>query len=153
MAPGRPFRYGVLLRVRQRQEDIKSLALAEARRAVHFAERQHREIVGQQLAAFSAAGAHAQERFDASDVRRYFAYERHLSRLAVEKDAEIKDLRVQEEKRRGELEEAMKKRRILERLKERKDRAYRYVMGKEEQKRLDEVAVNRAALADRSRNR
>jgi flagellar protein FliJ len=148
MALRKLFRYGTLLRVRQRQEDLKSMALAEMRRVVHYAERQHAEIVHQQLAAFSAAAALTREHFDASDIRRYFLYERHLSRLAVEKDAEITHLRGQEHERRNELEQAMKKRKILERLKERQDHAYQYALGKEEQKRLDEVAVNRAAVAD-----
>ncbi|HQM48691.1 MAG TPA: flagellar FliJ family protein [Candidatus Hydrogenedentes bacterium] len=148
MASLKPFRYGVLLRVRQRQEDLKSLALAEMRRAVHTAEEQHSEIVGEQIAALTAAAALTRERFDASDVRCYFSYERYLSRLAVEKHAELMHLRTQEEVRRGELEQAMKNRKILERLKEHRDAAYQYELGREEQHYLDEVAVNRAAMAN-----
>jgi flagellar export protein FliJ len=148
MAFKKTFRYGTLLRVRQHQEDLKSMALAEMRRAVHCAEEQHKEIVGQQLAALSTAAALTVERFDASDIRRYFLYERYLARLAVEKDAELTNLRAQEQERRSELEQAMKNRRILERLKEHRQRAYDYALGQEEQKRLDEVAVNRAAVAD-----
>ncbi len=148
MAAAKPFRYGTLLRVRQRQEDAKSTALAQMRRAVRSAEEQHREIVGQQLAAFESAAALACEQFDASDIRRYFVYERHLSRLAVEKDAEIAHLRREEDERRSDLEEAMKRRKVLEKLKSRKDEALKYMLGQEEQKRVDEAAVNRAAQAD-----
>ncbi|HOH33080.1 MAG TPA: flagellar FliJ family protein [Candidatus Hydrogenedentes bacterium] len=148
MAVVKPFRYDTLLRVRQRQEDIKSMALAEMRRAVHFAEQQRAELVEQQLAALTAAGELARRQFDAGEVRRYYAYERHLARLAVEKDAEIRHLRTQERGRRTELETAMKRRKMLERLKERLEQAYDYVMNREERKRLDETAVNRAALAD-----
>ncbi|MFO7975983.1 MAG: flagellar export protein FliJ [Candidatus Hydrogenedentota bacterium] len=153
MALKKPFRYGTLLRVRQRQEDLKSMALAKMRRAVLSAEQQHKEIVGQQLAAFSSAAAMTREHFDVSDIRRYFLYERHLSRLAVEKDAEITHLRTQEEERRSELEQAMKDRKMLERLKERRERALQYALGKEEQKRLDESAVNRAVVGDGPRTR
>ncbi|MGI6458608.1 MAG: flagellar export protein FliJ [Candidatus Hydrogenedentales bacterium] len=148
MAPGKPFRYDTLLRVRQRQEELKSMALAEMRRAVDFAEQQRAEILEQQFAALNAAGELTQREFNASEVRRYFSYERHLARLAVEKDAEIRHLRSQEHGRRKELETAMKRRKMLERLKERLDEAYDYVMNREERKRLDETAVNRAALAD-----
>ncbi|HPJ98109.1 MAG TPA: flagellar FliJ family protein [Candidatus Hydrogenedentes bacterium] len=148
MAPGKPFRYDTLLRVRQRQEELKSMALAEMRRAVDFAEQQRAEIVEQQFAALNAAGELAQRQFNASEVRRYFSYERHLARLAVEKDAEIRHLRTQERGRRKELEAAMKRRKMLERLKERLEEAYDYVVNREERKRLDETAVNRAALAD-----
>lgn len=148
MAPGKPFRYDTLLRVRQRQEKLKSMALAEMRRAVDFAEQQRAEILEQQFAALNAAGELTQREFNASEVRRYFSYERHLARLAVEKDAEIRHLRSQEHGRRKELETAMKRRKMLERLKERLDEAYDYVMNREERKRLDETAVNRAALAD-----
>ena len=42
----------------------------------------------------------------------------------------------------------MKRRKMLERLKERLEQAYEYVMNREERKRQDETAVNRAALAD-----
>ena len=82
MAPAKQFRYGTLLRVRQRQEELKSMALAQMRRAVRVAEQQRSEIVGQQMSALMTAGERTQEDFDAGDVRRSFLYERHLSRLA-----------------------------------------------------------------------
>ena len=148
MVPSKQFRYGTLLRVRQRQEELKSMALAQMRRAVRVAEQQRSEIVGQQLAALTTAAERTQEDFDAGDVRRYFLYERHLSRLAVEKDAEITDLRTREDERRLQLEDAMKDRKMLERLKARKEKAYQYAVNKEEQKLLDEAAVNRAAMGE-----
>ena len=56
--------------------------------------------------------------------------------------------RTREDERRLQLEDAMKDRKMLERLKARKDKAYQYTLNKEEQKLLDEAAVNRAAMAE-----
>ncbi len=124
------------------------MALAQMRRAVRVAEQQRNEITEQQVLALTTASELSREEFDASEIRRYFSYERHLSRLAVEKDSQLAHLRTQEQGRQAELEDAVKSRRILERLKERKDKAYQFALGKEEQKRLDEAAVTRAAMAD-----
>ena len=142
----RAFQYGTLLRVRERQEDLKARALADVRRAIRAAEQQSVEISERQAAMFQRAAHLAEQAFDASDVRRYFQFERHLARLAVEKDSEIVALRAVEEERRAELEEAMKQRRIIERLKERKDEAYAREVNKQEQKISDESATSHAAF-------
>jgi len=87
------------------------------------------------------------QEFDARDIRQYYVYERYLARLAVEKDANLAQLRSVEETRRNELEDAMKERRIVERLKERLTDAFLEEVTKEEQKTTDETATNHAALA------
>jgi flagellar export protein FliJ len=143
-----------LLRVRERREDLRAQALAETRREIHVNERQRDEIIDRQRRTLEEAGAAAQHEFDARDVRQYYVYERHLARLAVEKDANLAQLRSTEETRRIELEDAMKERRIVERLKERLNDAFTAEVVKEEQKTTDETATNHAAIArGRSRDR
>ncbi len=149
----RPFRYDTLLRVRQRQEEIKATSLGSTRRAIRTAEHQRVEIVREQMTMLEEAGKAAEREFDASDVRRYYQYERHLARLAVEKDADLAQLRKVEQDRRAELEEAMKQRRVVERLKERRQRAFLAELNKEEQAFNDEVATNQAAMARIDRRR
>jgi flagellar FliJ protein len=148
MPPPRPFRFDTLLRIRQRQEDQKSMALAEARRALQAARVRQAGIVEHQRAMLAQAAALAQARFDASEVRRYYQHERHLAQLAVEQDATVRQLEHAAETRRGELEEALKRRRVVERLRERRLAARRDALHRAEQQVLDEIAVNLSALRD-----
>jgi len=143
----KPFRYGTLLRVRRRQEDLRAQALATARREHHGAERRRDELGREQERVLACAGTRSSGRFRASDVRRYFQYERHLARLATETDALVHELRDRVAQRRGELEEAMKRRRILERLEARQQGAFASALAKEEQAMIEESATNHAAFA------
>ncbi len=142
----RPFRYEALLRVRQHEEDFKAQALAAVRRDIGAAKRQRAEIELQQRTMLEQAGRLAREKLDAAAVHGYYQYERHLARLAVEKDAELAELRGLEDTRRGELEDAMRRRRIVERLKERQNKTFWEEVDKEQRKFADEVATNRAAM-------
>lgn len=146
MARHRPDQYDVLLRVRQRLEDVKAQALAEARRVLHQARTQRDGIAEAQRRALEQAGSAAQATFDASDVRRYYQHERHLSQLAVAKDAEIREIEAQIEQRRSELEKALRDKRVVERLKERRLTAHLKELRRKEQLALDEIAVNYATL-------
>ena len=143
----KPFAYGTLLRVRERQEELKAGALSATRRQLRQAEFQHADLVRQQMFMLTEAGRRTQYTFDAGDVRRYYQFERYLARLVVEKHAQIGEIRRAESVQRAELEEAMKKRRIVERLKERWLRARTYTINKNEQAILDEVASNQAAVS------
>jgi len=145
MPRNKAFRYGALLRVRRRQEEIKALALAHVRGEIRRAEDQRAFVLGEQRRILEEAGRAAQKEFDAADVHRYYQYERHLARLAVEKDADLAQLRRTEETRRAELEDAMKRKRIVERLEERYAEALAFEFRREEQKFTDEVASNQAA--------
>ena len=144
-----PVQFDMLLRVRERQEDIRAQALAVARRDVMTAERQREALVEQQRETFAEAGKRARAEFDAREVRMYYQYERFLARLVDEKDVAIGQFRRVAEERRVELEEAMKRRRIVEKLIERKRRAYAAELRKEEQTFADETAANYAAIARR----
>ncbi|MCP4646031.1 MAG: flagellar export protein FliJ [bacterium] len=142
----KPFRYGALLRVRTHEQDRKARDLAEVRREIARVEEDRDRIVAAQRDAIGEAAEAAREEFRADDVRRYFAYERQLARLAVDRDSALAKLRRDEDERRTELEEAMKRKRIVERLKERQDKAFADEMLKEDRKAVDEIATNRAAF-------
>ncbi len=122
------------------------MALARVRAELRTNIVQRDEIARNQKRMLEEAAGATQQEFDASSIHRYYQYERHLARLAVEKDAAIAELRETEEERRADLEEAMKKKRIVERLKERHRDALFADLNKEEQAVLDETAINQAAV-------
>jgi flagellar protein FliJ len=137
----KPFQYETLLRVRQRREDLRAQALADARRNAGRARAQRNRLYQEQQEALCRAGEHARNHFDAGDVRLYYQYERHLAMLGDRKDAEIRELEAAAEEKRKELEAATRERRIMERLRERQNAAYAKYLRQEENKLLDEIAV------------
>lgn len=148
MASKRDYKkFDPILRVRQRQERLKAQALADTRRAIRREEGRREEILRDQKRMIQEAGNQAQRAFDPAAVHAYFQYERHLARLAVEKDAAVRALRAVETERRRELEDAVKRRRVIERLRERALQAYARAVRKHEQFFHDEVAAGRAARA------
>jgi flagellar export protein FliJ len=147
----RPFRYAVLLRVRKRQEDLKAQALGEVRRSITPAMADRDLLDREKRRALDQVATAARRRFDASDVQRYYQYERHLAWLAAEKDAQLRELRGEEDKRRMDLEDAMKQRRIVERLEERHDERVRAERRKADQQFSDQVAISQAALRQGAR--
>jgi flagellar protein FliJ len=146
MARVKPFRYGTLLRVRQHQEDLRAQALAVVLRERRLAERERTSISERQLTTLQTAALTTGQGFDASETRHYMLFERHLARLSVEKDAEITQLKTMERERRDALEQAMKERRVIERLKEKNQRALADQTNKEMQKFADEVAISHSAM-------
>jgi len=147
----KPGHFATLLRVRKRVEELKAQALAATRGKIYAARNQRAAIAEEQKETLMRAGALLRETFDASDVRRYYQFERHLARLAVRKDAEIRSLERTATGQRKELEEAVKGRRVAEKLEDRTKAAYEDFVRKEEQKLVDELASGRgrgAAFAD-----
>ena len=138
--PRRPVQYDTLLRIRQLQEDLHAQSLAASRRDVRRAQQQRAELMEQRHDVLDTAGRRARENPVAGELRAYYQHERRLARLTDEKDAEVAQLGKVAEDKRGELEQAMKQRRIVERLRERRIEAYEAEMRREEQKASDEVA-------------
>ncbi len=152
MARPKPFPYDTLLRVRQLEERQKAQRLAEVRNKIFRASREREFLDQEQFQMLFEAASRASGRFDARDVRLYYIYERLLARRAAEKDAEIVSLGRLEKERRRELEHAMKRRRIVERLEARYIQAMQKEFRQQEQKLLDGMAVTRAA-ADQLKRR
>ena len=141
------FQYETLLRIRKLQEDARARDLSDARRVLNTAIHQRESLADLQKDTLIEASQAATRHFNAGEVRQYYQFERHLAHLSDEKDLEIVNLADKAEVRRGELEEAMKRRRIVERLKERREKAFLAESRKEEQKFSDETATNHSAMA------
>lgn len=139
-------KFDVLQRVRERQEKLKAQALAETRREIQRAEAQRNALSEEQRRVLEEAGAASKDNVDAAKTQAFIHYERHIARLAVEKDAEIHSLRGVEERRRRELEDAMKKRKVVERLSEKARLDYHTEQRRAEQKQNDETASVQSAL-------
>jgi flagellar export protein FliJ len=133
--------------VRKRQEEMRARALADAQRAVDRAERELEDLHAKQREMLDEAGRRAVKRFEAREVRLYYQYERHVAQRADNKSAEILELRAIAEGKRVELEEALKRRRMMEKLIEKKWQGYGAELRKEEQIFADEIAVQRAHVA------
>ena len=142
-------RFKTLLRVRRRQEDRKAQELSSVHRQIRAAESERGNMERQQIAMLEQAAKLTRQEFDATDIQRYYQYERHLSRLVAEKDAEISELKDEEGEKRLELQEAMKQRRMAERLDERREEAFDDIVRKNSQKLSDEIAVTRAWMKER----
>lgn len=127
------------------------MALAAARLHVRNAERKRDEMTDEQVRTLFAAsriafdGSAGSHEFRGDEIRLYFQYERHLAHLITENDAALAALRTEETERRAELVEALKRRRIVEVLKERHRKAFLAALNKADQKLLDETATNAAA--------
>ncbi len=152
--PARSLRqFEVLRRIRERQEELRAQAHAAAERDVQAAVSQRASLEQQQRSALDEAGRRAREDLDANEIRLYYQYERHLARQIDDTDARITQLRQVAEVRRAELEDAMKRRRIVEKLIERTRRGLAAEALKAEQKFADEVAGNFATAALAARRR
>ena len=146
--PGK-FKYETLLRVRKRQEDLRAQELAMAVMEQQRARRARADITAEHRRAIEHARRLLEDaRINARDMRRYYQYERHLSRLGDAKDAEILALGDVVDERREILAEAMKKRKIFERLREKFILDQVHHQRKSDQTATDEAASIRAALRE-----
>ena len=144
--PRRPAQFDTLLRIRQVQQDLRAQDFASAQRQVFTAEQQRESLSLERLGLLDEAGRRARNRFDAREVRAFYQHERHLARLIDDADSEIRRLRAIAEERRVELEEAMQRRKMVEKLREHKMNEYLAAIRKDEQKLSDERATGAAAV-------
>ena len=145
----RQFRLASILRVRERQEDLRAQALAETQSGIRKAQHRRQELIDLQRRMLTSADELTRAAFDAADIRRYFQYERHLSRSVVDADARIAQLATVAQDRRAELEDATQKKKVIERLRERHRAAIAADDRYWEQRTNDEIAAGRAYLARR----
>ena len=148
----RPERYATLARVRRHQEEQRAQALARARRVVSGLEDQRRELEAYQKRILEEAGRQASDPV-AADLRALYVFERHLVRLADDMDVEIEARRHDAEGRRGEFEEAVKRRRIVERLIEKAEEDVHDRIRRREQRQQDEIAAIQFARESLRRRR
>jgi len=145
-----PNRYAAILRLRQQAENREAQALTAIRGHIQQAQRQRTALELARQSTLDQAGASLRERFDASDIRGYYQYERHVMHLRDQKDADIRKLQQEESAQRTLLETATRERRIAEKLHERRWENYRAYLRYEEQKIMDETATMYVARATRS---
>ena len=131
----------LLVRVRKRTEDVRATALADTHRSIAQGTAYRDQLLSQRRAQLEAADARTRGDFDASDVRRFYQHERHLAQLTDVKDAELQALSDKAGEQRGELEEALKARKVVEKLHDRKRDQYVAEIEKREQQDMDEVAL------------
>ncbi|MCH8204157.1 MAG: flagellar FliJ family protein [Candidatus Hydrogenedentes bacterium] len=136
----RPERYATLARVRRHQEEQRAQVLARARRVVSGLEDQRGELESYRQRILEEAGRQASEPV-AVRLRALYVFERHLGRLADDKDVEIEAGRHDADARRGEFEEAVKRRRIVERLIEKAEEDVHHRIRRREQRHHDEIAA------------
>lgn len=140
-----PDRFDTLVRVRKRQEQVRAQSLADVRTQIRSVQKQRQQISEEQVRMFEEASDAVEERLAGPEIHLYFQYERHLARLAVDRDATLRRLHTVEEERRSALEDAMKRRRVVERLQERYAIEAASEFRKTEQKMNDEIAGVRAS--------
>lgn len=153
MAKDRIARYDVLLRVRQRQEDIKAQALAVKRNEHAALRRQRRELEEWRRTVLKGANIAPGAPVDPRRLEAVYQFERHLGRRADAKDAEIALHGKSVQAARAELESALAQKRIMEKLIERAEAAERAAALRREQRAHDELAVIRFAHQAGSRGR
>jgi len=146
--PRKPVQYDTLLRIRQLQQDGRAQELAQTRRGIQLATEMRDALGEQRQRILEEAAKRAEHLFYSKDVGLHYVYERYLWRLRNEKDAEIRRLRQVAEGQRRELEAAMLRKRMVEKLREKKVAAYLAELRKDEQKLIDESATNMAARRD-----
>ncbi len=132
--------YSSLLRVRERQQDLEAQRLAVAQREVLRAETELADIERQQRMALEGASQASGRRPEPPKITGFLQYERHLSRTAVQKDAEIRTLQTKAEAQRSKLEDAMKRRKTMERLLEKTQESLDAEQRRREQRLSDEAA-------------
>ena len=152
MKAKRPERYETLGRVRKHQEQQRAQALAKARRRVRALEEQCRELESYQRRILEEAERHSAEP-KARRMEALYQFQRHLGQLADKKEAEIDGLLREVEERRLAFDEAVKNRRIIERLVERAEENTRKHFARRTQSLQDEFASVHFARESMSQRR
>jgi flagellar export protein FliJ len=142
--------YDVMHRVRKLEEDARARDMALAHQAAQRGKQTREALEQTRTAALVAAGELlASADIDASDMRAYYQYERHLARAIDVQDATNRKLDHQLVEERQKLNVAAVRRRVAERLGERERERMAQDAATQERKRLDEAAIVRALFAAR----
>lgn len=142
-------RYDTLLRVRKRQEDLKAQAAGEARRAHLALRREQRHLEERRRALLTMADTPPGAAINPVRLEGVYQYDRHMARVIDTKNTEILEHGRKVSEAEAELESAMGRRRIMEKLIERAERAERWRFVRREQQEHDEFSVMRHAHAQR----
>ena len=140
------FRLETLLSYRKRQLDLCAQALAEAQRVCNDARLRREQLCGERTMcrrAISTPDTAGRLNVDAS--RSLNRHIQHLAEAITRQDAELERLNGESEARRVETVEASKRKKVVERLRQRDFKNFLGELADHERKFLDEVGSVRAA--------
>ncbi len=136
------FKLQAVLDHRQHSEDNLKKEFAEIRQQLMAAQQKLESLKTKEMDTAAALKQEQARGLSSEQVVAYHAYFQRLSdRIADQKTLIIKTME-QETEKQGELLEAVKKRQILEKLKDQDLERYNQVTLKKEMKFIDEIAVN-----------
>lgn len=136
------FKMQTVLDHRQFIEDNLKKELAEIRQRVMAAQQQMESLKRKEMDTVAALKREQAEGISSDQVVAYHTYLKRLSDLLARQMTIVNEIRDQELKKQDELLEAMKKRQILEKLKDQDLDRYHQMMLKKEMNFIDEIAVN-----------
>ena len=137
------FNMQTVLDHRQFIEDQLKKDLAEIRQQVMAAHQQLKLLKRKEMDTRTALKQEQAEGVSSDQVVAYHAYFKRLSDRIARQVTVISEIRDRESKKQDALLEAMKKRQILEKLKDQSLDRYNQMMLKKEMNFIDEVAINR----------
>ena len=151
MAIGRfRFRYDALLLYRKRTLDRLAQELAGLQRELRAEDARRAELEQLERLCIQDFAEHREGELDVFCLRDYQAYMVRLRRIVEALTARIVALREFEDAKRDEVVEASKRKKIVERLKERDKANFEKLLTEKERKFLDEIGNVRAAVQDRT---
>jgi len=143
------FRLETVLRLRQREEERAQIAFAQARRRLAAEQAQLRAL---ETDAHLHTELHARRRAagaEPAEVLRLDDYAQALAQAIWRQEQVVAEAGEEVERRREQLHDAIRRREVLTRLRERRRREHLAAALAEEQKALDDFAVIRYAAADK----
>ena len=147
------FNMQTVLDHRQFIEDQLKKDLAEIRQQVMAAHQQLKLMKRKEMDTRTALRQEQAEGVSSDQVVAYHAYFKRLSDRIARQVTVISEIREQESKKRDALLEAMKKRQILEKLKDQSLQRYQQAMLKKEMNFIDEMAINQFVRKTIQKNR
>ena len=140
------FRLETVLSYRKRQLDLRAQALAEAQRVCNAARSRREQLYGERTMCRCAISTpDAGGRLDVDMSRSLNRYIQHLAEAITRQEAELEQLNEESEARRVETVEASKRKKVVERLRQRDFAKFLDELADDERKFLDEVGSVRAA--------
>ncbi len=144
------FRYEALLLYRKRILDRLAQDLAELQREIRAEDSRRAELVQLERLCIQDFSENCHGDLDVFSLRDYQAYMVRLRGIVEKLTARIVELRDGEEAKRVEVVEASKRKKTVERLRERDKADFEKLLTEKERKFLDEVGNVRAAVRDRA---
>jgi len=140
------FRLETLLSYRKRQLDLHAQALAQAQRAANAAEMRRERLFGERAVCRRAISTPDDAgRLDVETSRSMNRYIQHLAEAITRQETDLERLNEETEARRVEAVEASKRKKVVERLRQRDMEKFFAALADNERKFLDEVGSVRAA--------